>query len=62
MENYEIVRVKLTNTQLNKVKSAAKNKTGKTKINKMNNPSKWIVATRVISNNKPNNYDKKCLS
>ena len=62
MENYEIVRVKLTNTQLNKVKSAAKNKTGKTKINKMNKPSRWIIATRVISNNKPNNYDKKCLS
>ena len=40
MENYEIVRVKLTNTQLNKVKSAAKNKTGKTKINKMNKPSR----------------------
>ena len=29
MTNYEEARVKLTNTQLNKLKSAAKNKTGK---------------------------------
>ena len=28
MENYEESRFKLTNTQLNKLKSAAKNKTG----------------------------------
>ena len=28
MANYQEVRVKLTNTQLNKLKSAAKNKTG----------------------------------
>ena len=28
MPNYQEVRVKLTNTQLNKLKSAAKNKTG----------------------------------
>ena len=30
MANYQEVRVKLTNTQLNKLKSAAKNKTGTT--------------------------------
>ena len=30
MENYEEARVKLTNTQLKKLKSAAKNKAGKT--------------------------------
>ena len=30
MANYEEARVKLTNTQLNKLKSAAKNKTGTT--------------------------------
>ena len=30
MRNYEKVRVKLTNKQLNKLKSAAKNKTGTT--------------------------------
>ena len=29
MANYQVKRVKLTNTQLNKVKSAAKNRTGK---------------------------------
>ena len=28
MENYQEVRVKLTNTQLKKLKTAAKNKTG----------------------------------
>ena len=28
MANYQEVRIKLTNTQLNKLKSAAKNKTG----------------------------------
>ena len=28
MANYQEVRVKLTNTQLNKLKSAAKNRTG----------------------------------
>ena len=30
MENYEEARIKLTNTQLNKLKSTAKNKTGTT--------------------------------
>ena len=30
MANYEEARVKLTNSQLNKLKSAAKNKTGTT--------------------------------
>ena len=37
MANYQEVRVKLTNTQLNKLKSAAKNKTGTIlRINKKN--------------------------
>ena len=37
MENYREARVKLTNTQLNKLKSAAKNKTGKIlRLNKKN--------------------------
>ena len=31
MANYQEARVKLTNTQLNKLKSAAENKTGKYK-------------------------------
>ena len=30
MKNYEEARIKLTNTQLSKLKSAAKNKTGTT--------------------------------
>ena len=37
MANYQEARVKQTNTQLNKLKSAAKNKTGTTlRINKKN--------------------------
>ena len=37
MANYQEARVKLTNTQLNKLKSAAKNKTGTTiRLNKKN--------------------------
>ena len=37
MASYEEAEVKLTNTQLNKLKSAAKNKTGKIlRINKKN--------------------------
>ena len=37
MANYQEAKVKLTNTQLNKLKSAAKNKTGTIlKINKKN--------------------------
>ena len=37
MRNYQEVRVKLTNTQSNKLKSAAKNKTGTIlRVNKKN--------------------------
>ena len=37
MENYQEARVKLTNTQVRKLKSAIKNKTGKIlRINKKN--------------------------
>ena len=52
MTHYEEVRIKLTNTQLNKLKSAAKNKTGTTlKINKKNFqdeelPHKLLLTTR----------------
>ena len=36
MANYQQVRVKKTNSQLNKLKSAAENKTGKSRLNKKN--------------------------
>ena len=53
MVNYQEARVKLTNTQLNKLKSAAKNKTEvKLRLNKK--PWKWRIATWIISNNKTN--------
>ena len=43
MESYEEARVKLTNTQLNKSKSAAKNKTGTTLITKKNFQDEEVV-------------------
>ena len=52
MTHYEEARIKLTNTQLNKLKSAAKNKAGTTlKINKKNFqdeelPHKLLLTTR----------------
>ena len=52
MTHYEEARIKLTNTQLNKLKSAAKNKTGTTlKINKKHFqdeelPHKLLLTTR----------------
>ena len=48
MENYQEARVKLTNTQLNKLKFAAKNKTeAALRVTKKN-----FMATWIISNNK----------
>ena len=44
MANYQQVRVKLTNTQLNKLKSAAKNKTRK--ILGLNKSYKLFLTTR----------------
>ena len=52
MGNYQEVRVKLTNTKLNKLKSAAKNKTGTIlRINKKNFqdeelPHEFFLTTR----------------
>ena len=43
MANYQEARVKLTNTQLNKLKSAAKNKTGTIlRLNKKNFEDKGL--------------------
>ena len=53
MANYQEVRVLLPNTQLNKLKFAAKNKTG-TILNKQEKLSKGRIATQIISN-KTNN-------
>ena len=48
MENYQEARVKLTTTQLNKLKFAAKNKTGAAlRVTKKN-----VMVTWIISNNK----------
>ena len=55
MANYQEARVKLTNTQLNKLKSAVKNKTGTIlRLNKKN--WRWRIVTWSISNS---NYDKQ---
>ena len=55
MANDQEARVKLTNAQLNKLRSAAKNKTGTIlRINKKK-ISRWRIATFIISNNKTNN-------
>ena len=52
MTNYQEARVKLTNTQLKKLKSALKNYTGTTlRITKKN----FQIASRIISNSKPKN-------
>ena len=59
MANYPEERVKLTNTQLNKLKSAGKNKTGTIlRLNKKNFKRKtlrWRIAAWIISNKKTNN-------
>ena len=49
MTNCEEARVKLTNTQLDKLKSAAKNKTGRTLIiTKKNSQDEEILRTKVL--------------
>ena len=56
MENYEETRFKLTNTQPNKLKSTAKNKTGTTLIITKNNfqderqPHELFLTTRQNTN------------
>ena len=51
MVNYQEARVKLKNTQLNKLKSAAKSKTWKIlRLNK----KRWRIATWIASDNKTN--------
>ena len=55
MVNYQEAWVKLTNTQLNKWKSAAKYKTGT--IFRINTKKlwRWRVDTQIIFNNKTSN-------
>ena len=56
MANDQEVRVKVSNTQLNKLKSAAKIKTGT--VLRLNIEK---IATWIISNNKTNHWNEKCL-
>ena len=59
MAKYQEVRVKLTNTQLNKLKSTAQNKTGTIlRLNKKNF-RRWRITTRLISKDKTNNWNNK---
>ena len=53
MAYYQEAKVKLSNTQLNKLKSA-------TKI-RQENKSRWRIAIWIISNDKTNNENKKML-
>ena len=46
MTNYQEGRVKLTNTKLNKLRSAEKKKQKKT--------LRWRIGTEIVSNNKTN--------
>ena len=58
MANYQEARVKLTNTQLNKLKSAAKNKRETIlRLSKKSSEDIWTT----ISNSKASNWNKKCL-
>ena len=51
MTNYQEAKVKLTNTQIKKLKSATKNQTRTIlRVNKKN--SRWSIAVWIISNNK----------
>ena len=59
--NYQEVRLKLTNTQLNKLKSTAKNKTGTVSRINTKKLSKWRITIRITSINKTNNDNKKLL-
>ena len=53
MAYYQEAKVKLSNTQLNKLKSAAKIR--------QENKSRWRIAIWIISNDKTNNENKKML-
>ena len=54
MANYQEARLKLTNTQLNKLNSAAKNKAGT--ILRLNKKLwRWRIATWIVSNKKTSN-------
>ena len=55
MANYQEARVNLTNTQLNKLKSAANSKTEKNTKKKQEKLWRWRIAIWVISTNKTNN-------
>ena len=60
MANYHEARVKLTNTQLNKLKSTGKNKTWAIiRITRKKN-SRWRIPKWIIFNNNANNKNKKC--
>ena len=61
MANYQEARVNLTNTQLNKLKSAANSKTEKNTKKKQEKLWRWRIAIWVISTNKTNNENKKCF-
>ena len=52
MANYVEARIKLANTQLSKLKSTAKNKTGAIFIL---NKKRWKISTRITSNKKTSN-------
>ena len=54
MANYQEARLKLTNTRLSKLNSAAKNKAGT--ILRLNKKLwRWRIATWIVSKNKTNN-------
>ena len=53
MAYYQEAKVKLSNTQLNKLKSAAKIR--------QENKSRWRIAIWIISNDKTNNENNKML-
>ena len=55
MTNYEEVRVNLTNSQLCKLKSTAKNKTGATLRITKKYLLRWGIASCIISNKKTKN-------
>ena len=52
--NYQEVRVKVTNTYLNKLKSTAKNKTGTVSGIYTKKLSKWRITIRITSIDKTN--------
>ena len=61
MANDQEVRVKVSNTQLNKLKSAAKIKTGTVLRLNIEKLWRWKIATWIIFNNKTNHWNEKCF-